>query len=445
MARQFVLISDAVSPFSKGEAPTGAMGLARGLSSRGAAVTVLSLAAPEVLSETPGFARRLRTVQVTFADRRRDVALYEGKAQQDHSQLIVAGVTGTTRGESALLLGEVFRALSTEGLKADVAIAWGETAAPALAASSAAVRVFVIPNGRVGDDLTEAEAAWLGERGFLSGATSEGRLLSSLGAASANAIVAPSPSSARSLERERGLADRAADEPVVSLRFGCDDYPNDPAHDSSLPATFSSKVAHGKGECRKAMVRRFSLSADARTLILGTAPLRRSRGGAKVLEALSLLGSLDIAIAIPGDGDSDLLDQARRLAIAAPGRWAFLGSGEVEERFLRAASDAVVFGDKDDRTGRSSGLAQLYGALPICYEGGAARDYLVDYDPPSRTGGALLFGSDEPHDIVAAIGRATRLRADGDRAATLAEGLMSAAPRWSRCAAAFEEVCAEFS
>ena len=70
MARQFVLISDAVSPFSKGEAPTGVMGLARGLSSRGAAVTVLSLAAPEVLSETPGFARRLRTVQVTFADRK---------------------------------------------------------------------------------------------------------------------------------------------------------------------------------------------------------------------------------------------------------------------------------------------------------------------------------------------------------------------------------------
>ena len=53
------------------------------------------------------------------------------------------------------------------------------------------------------------------------------------------------------------------------------------------------------------------------------------------------------------------------------------------------------------------------------YEGGAARDYLVDHDPPSRTGGALLFGSDEPHDIVAAIGRATRLRADGDSAVRL--------------------------
>ena len=69
-------------------------------------------------------------------------------------------------------------------------------------------------------------------------------------------IVAPSPSSARSLERERGLADRAADEPVVSLRFGCDDYPNDPAHDSSLPANFSSKVANGKAD--------FTAGADLR-------------------------------------------------------------------------------------------------------------------------------------------------------------------------------------
>ena len=150
-------------------------------------------------------------------------------------------------------------------------------------------------------------------------------------------------------------------------------------------------------------------------------------------------------VAIPGEGDPDLLDQARRLAIAAPGRWAFLAAGEGEERFLRAASDAVLFGDKDDRVGRSAGLAQLYGALPICYEGGAARDYLVDYDPASGTGGALLFGSDEPHEIVAAIGRATRLRANTEGAVSLAEGLMSSAPRWSRCAAAFEEVCAEFS
>ncbi|HEX2661132.1 MAG TPA: hypothetical protein VHU40_22785, partial [Polyangia bacterium] len=375
----------------------------------------------------------MSTIRVSFAEQDREVALFEGKAQQDQSQLLVAGAVGTSRGESALLLGEAFRALSAEGLKADVAIAWGETAAPALAASTASVRVFVIPSGRVGDDLTEAEVARLGERGFLSGATSEVRLLASLGAASANAIVAPSPSSARSLEKDRGLADRATDEPVVSLRFGCDDYPNDPAHDSSLPSTFSAKVGIGKVECRKALVRRFSLSADPRTLILGTAPLRRSRGGAKLLEALSAIGALDIAVAIPGDGDPDLLDQARRLAIGAPGRWAFLAAGEGEERFLRAASDAILFGDKDDRVGRSTGLAQLYGALPICYEGGAARDYLVDYDPASGTGGALLFGSDEPHEIVAAIGRATRLRANTEGAVSLAEGLMSSAPRWSRC------------
>ena len=228
MPRQFVLISDAVSPFSKGETPTGVMGLARGLTSRGAAVTVLSLAAPEVLSTTAGFARRLRTVRVSSADQDREVALFEGRAQQDQSQLLVAGSVGTSRGESALLLGEAFRALSAEGLKADVAIAWGATAAPAIA------------------DLTEAEVSRVGERGFLSGATSEVRLLASLGAASANAIVAPSPSSARSLEKDRGLADRATDEPVVSLRFGCDDYPNDPAHDNSLPSTFSAKVGIGK-------------------------------------------------------------------------------------------------------------------------------------------------------------------------------------------------------
>jgi hypothetical protein len=386
-------------------------------------------------------------VKVKVGDDARELAFYEGRAPHGgQAEMIVAGAVGSSRGESALFLAEALRALSAEGLSNPaVAVAWGETAAPALAASTAAVRVFVLPSGRVGGELSDGEAAMLGAAGLLSGATTENRLLATLGAGSANAVLAPSPSSARSLEADRSLVERAADEPVLALRFGCDDPTDDPEFDVSLPANFSAKSPEGKGECRKALIRRRSLSIGPRTLLLGLAPLRKGKGGEVLLEVLASLGAVDVAFLIPGAGDADLLDQARRLAIQNPGRWAFLDDNDSDQRLLRAAADAILFGDADDRVSGAPSLAQLYGAMPIAFDGGATRDYLVDYDPASATGSAILYGAVESHEIVAAVERAVLLHetAMGDFA--LSKSLMTAAPRWSQTASAFDEICASLA
>ena len=121
------------------------MGLAQSLALAGASAVVLSLADPQRAAALPGLARRLRTISVRVGGTVQEIALYEGRAPQGQAQLIIAGATGRTRGESALLLAEAARALSQDGLlKADVAMGWGETAAPALSISAAAVRVFVV-------------------------------------------------------------------------------------------------------------------------------------------------------------------------------------------------------------------------------------------------------------------------------------------------------------
>jgi hypothetical protein len=445
-ARQYLLISDAVSPLVPGEGPTSVIGLARSLAVAGSSAVVLSLAPPEGVAALPGLARRLRTVSVRVGDSTREVAFYEGKAPQGHANLVVAGASGRTRGESALLLAEALRALSQDGLlKADVAIGWGETAAPALSASNASVRVFVVPSGRMGGEMSEADIRLLGDAGLLAGSISQSRLLASFGAAAANAVVAPSPSSARSLERDPGLVERAADEPVIAIRFGCDEVPHDPAHDAALPVNFSGASPAGKFECRRALIRRRSLAVGPKTLLLATAPLRKDKGGGAILDGLAALGMLDAAILIPGQGDVELMDRARRMAIENPGRWAFIDPSEPEDRLMRAAADAVLFGDADDRLGRAVGLAQLYGALPIAFDGGAPQDFLVDYDPVSATGSAVLYGSQVPYEIAGAVSRAAHLRNTTDDPMSFAQDLMRAAPRWARTATAFEDVCASLA
>jgi hypothetical protein len=442
--RSFLIVSDAAAPLVAGEAPVAATGLARALAARGAEAVIVSLAPPEVVAAVPGLARRLRTLRVRIGEETRDLALFEGKAPLAEAQLLVAGAVGQHRGESAALLAGAVRALAEDGLlKPDVAIAWGETAAPALSGAAASVRVFAVPSGRLGDLLSPGESRALGAEAYGDGFA--GRSLAAIGAAAANAIVAPSAAAARLLEKDPGVASRASDEPIFTVRLGCDDPPNDPSNDAALPAHYAPQALAGKLECRRVVTRRHSLAVGPRTLLLASAPLRHGKGGDELLAALPALAQLDVALLLPAEGDADLLDRARRVAIQSPGRVAVVDAGESQDRLLRAAADAVLCADPDDRTARAPALAQRYGALPLAFDGGAPRDHLIDYDPASATGSAILFDALDPHHIEGAVRRALALRASADQWAPLVQRLMQCAPRWSQTASAFEEIAAAFA
>jgi hypothetical protein len=274
--------------------------LARALAAGSGEAMIVSLAPPEAVAAVPGLARRLRTLRVRVGEEWRDLALFEGKAPLAEAQLLVAGAVGRDRGESAALLAGAVRALAEDALlKPDVAIAWGETAAPALAVAPAPVRMFAVPSGRLAGPLSQAEAQALGADAYGDGFT--GRSLAAVGAAAANVIVAPSSAAAHLLEEDPGLASRASDEPIVTVRLGCDDPPNDPSSDAALPAHFSARALGGKLECRRVATRRHSLAVGPRTLLLASAPLRHGRGGDELLASLPALAQLDVALLIPAD------------------------------------------------------------------------------------------------------------------------------------------------
>jgi hypothetical protein len=447
-SREFLIIADAVAPLSGGESPLSAIGLSRALAAAGHRTTVLSLGTASAVERVPGLARRLRTIRASVGDESFDLNLHEGKAALSNAQLLVIEAEPGDRGRTAALLGSAVKSLSADGLIApEVTIGWGETSAIALSATSAAIRLFALPSGRLGPDLSEREAqvTTRSENAGAIGAFGAIGSLAALGSLSANAIIAPSPSAARAVESDPGLAARAADEPFVALRFGCDDPPYDPASDPALPVSYSAAAPEGKLECRRALARRCSLALGPRTLLLSTAPLRANQAGEAILGALGRLASYDVAVAIPGSGDQEMVDRAKVLAIEHPGRIAVVGDDDpTEERRIRAASDAMLFGDDDDRTGRAAGTALLYGTLPIVVDTAASRDYLVDYDPGSATGSAILFESAGAFEIESAIRRAIALRADSDLWVPLVKGLFGSAPRWANSAAILEEVCATY-
>ena len=442
--RDFLLIADAVAPLGDGVAPLGAAGLSRALAALGHRTTVLTLASAEAAARVPGLARRLRTVSAAAAGRTHELTLFEGRALLSDAQLLVLAATPDSRAETAALLAGAVRSLANDKLiTPEVTIGWGESTAAALSATSAAVRLFVLPTGRLGPSLAPPEAELLGP--LLLGDESASHSLVALGCLGANAIIAPSPSAARATEGDPGLASRASDEPVIAVRFGCDDPPNDPASDTALPANFSAAALAGKAECRRAIARRCSLALGPRTLLVTTGPLHRDGGADAILGGIERLAPYDVATIIVPRGEPEVVERARLLALKQPGRVALLsGVDASDERLARGAADAIVLGDDHDRIGRAAGLALLYGTLPIAPEVGANRDYLVDYDAGSRTGHAILYATAAPFEIESAVRRALTLRADGDVWTPLVKALMASAPRWSAAAGAISEIAAQY-
>jgi glycogen synthase len=142
--------------------------------------------------------------------------------------------------------------------------------------------------------------------------------------------------------------------------------------------------------------------------------------------------------------DRALNERAKVLAIENPGKIAFLAptrdARDSMERELLAAADAALFLDSHDLTGRSAGLALRYGALPIAPDSGAFGNFLVDYDPASATGTALLYAPGDAFELVGAMRRGLALRTGAPSWSAMVSALMRSAPRWSTAAAILDSL-----
>ena len=438
---EFLLVADQVSPVVEGELSGCAAALALALSVAKHRVTILSLATPDQASQLPGMARRLRTITIRVGTTDQELSLYEGRSAVSQCALYVLGAHSDNRGRRSVLLASAATSLVRDQICwPDVVVGWGETSALALACAPSAHAALVVPDGRWNQPLSDDERAELDPENPAV-AVSNGMLVG-LGAIEADVVILPCPGAAEAFRHAAELSCRASDQPVTSMRFGCDELPHDPATDPALAATFSAESPSGKQECRRTLVRRTSLAVGPRTLLLATGPLDPARGGREILEAVSRLGRADVAVVFPAGGDRTLVDQANVLAIGSPGKvTVFPESGWEAERQILAAADAVLLADATDLTGRPASLALRYGALPLAPDVGANGDYLVDRDVASQTGCGLLYAPADPWGGVGAIQRAIALRTNVELWQPLLGSLMHAAPRWSSTAASLEAVC----
>jgi hypothetical protein len=433
----YVIVADAAAPLHGSAAAAGALGLATAFATAGRRVFVLTQAHPDQAARQPGLARRLRMVTASVGGAPIEVPLYEGRASSSGANLFVLAIPPGSRGDTVALLGSAAAALARDGLFApELVIGWGDTSAGALAALPDARAVLVLPDGFAGPPLPDDELQALHEADDLGAGSS----LLARGLMAADAVAVPSPAAAAALERMAEFPVRASDQPLAIVRLGCDEPPNDPSSDPALAHHFSADNQAGKAENRKALGRSLSLAIGPRSLLCVTPPLE-GPGGAALLSALGQLAGLDVAVIVRAGPDRALNERAKVMAIENPGKIALhTGSGDSTQRELFGAADAAVFLDAGDLTGRSAGLALRYGALPIAPDGGAFGDFLVDYDPASATGTALLYAPGDAFELLGSLRRGLALRADGPAWGSLVSALMRSAPRWATAAAILDSL-----
>ena len=240
---------------------------------------------------------------------------------------------------------------------------------------------------------------------------------------SRSAAWAPTPSSrpapARRARRESdpGLASRASDEPFVSVRFGCDDAAQRSGDRSGAAgavlrrdalAARPSAGARWPGAARWRSARARCCSPPARSAA--------TRAPTPFSAAIERLAPFDIVTVIVPRGEPEAIERARLLALRQPGRVAVLAGRRAGRRALRARRRRRHPARRRPRSDRASGRAWRCSTAPSRSSptSGANHDYLVDYDPASRTGQAILYSADTPFEIESGVRRALTLRADGD-------------------------------
>ncbi len=376
---------------------------------------MLALADPAACARMPGMARRLRSIRTTFDGRTSELPLFEGRPSALAVTYYVVGTTATGLAEQSEILAQACRALLTDGLgQQGSVVGCGPASAAALAQISAGFRFLVFPT------LPSPRES-----------TPEARSLMTAGILAADVLVAPSHTAARLLEQHDAFAERASDQPIVAVKFGCDELPNDPAVDPALPHGFSTEAPEGKALCRAELARKLALAVDLRTLLLGLPSPVDPADATIAVSSLSAILALDTVVVVSARVAAAFADRIRVLEIEHPGKLAVFGDDSPgDERILRASTDAVLITDRSDLACRGSGLAQRYGALPIAPGTDESAESLVDFDAASQTGTAILYPTDSTFAITGAVQRAIALRASGDVWVPLVRSLLACTPRW---------------
>lgn len=265
----------------------------------------------------------------------------------------------------------------------------------------------------------------------------------------ADSIVTVSPTYAKEiLSPEYGekldgiLENRRAD--LSGIINGIDAQLFDPATDQSLEAQFSSHNISNRVKNKTALQRRFGLTEDKNTMIIGFNSRLDEQKGISLLEETmpALLDNLAFQFVGMGTGDNRYKTFFKELEEKYPGRvGVHLEYDDKLPRLIYGGADAILIPSRFEPSGLVQMEAMRYGAIPIVRKTGGLADTVEDCDPENAKGTGFVFEKFDPQALLITIVRAHESFRNKRDWTKLVERAMSQDFSWKNSARKYIALC----
>lgn len=269
------------------------------------------------------------------------------------------------------------------------------------------------------------------------------------GLQAASAITTVSPTYAREIRTPAfgmgldGLLGQRGDS-VFGILNGIDVAAWDPAADTRLAATFSSRTLAARARNRAAVERRFGLEADGGPVACVISRLTWQKGMDVLAGEFDRLVGAGLRLAILGSGDRAL--EGALLAASARHRGragVVVGYDEELAHLMQGGCDAILIPSRFEPCGLTQLYALRYGCVPVVARTGGLADTVIEANDAAVAAGAatgLMFAPDSGDALVAVCGRMIELYGDRKVWTGMQRQGMRADVSWGRSAVRYADL-----
>jgi starch synthase len=226
-------------------------------------------------------------------------------------------------------------------------------------------------------------------------------------------------------------------EDLVAIPNGVDTDSWDPAKDELIAHHFTKSDMRGKADCKRDLQRLFGLPENplAPVLALGSRITHQKMADVALAVLPDILQRYpQVQAVVLGCGDRRYEQGFRELAGRFPERTGIcIGYDERHAHALHAGADMLLHGTRFEPFGLTPLYAMRYGTIPIASRVGGIIDSIADAGlhgavPAGACG--ILFDSEEPSAMTAAVERAFELHAREDEWQAMQRNAMSVDMSW---------------
>ncbi|PSH05699.1 MAG: glycogen synthase GlgA [Acidobacteria bacterium] len=180
---------------------------------------------------------------------------------------------------------------------------------------------------------------------------------------------------------------------VIGILNGVDYTEWNPATDSHIAAQYSPESLEGKRECRRDLLRCFSLDPESSLPIIGiVSRFAAQKGFDLISQAADRLAHMDVTVVVIGSGDKDYEDLFRRLVRHYPERFAVrVGYDNRMAHKIEAGADMFLMPSRYEPCGLNQIYSLKYGTVPIVRATGGLDDTIEPFDIRTGKGTGFKF------------------------------------------------------